>query len=441
VIGNGLQLQSSIDHDELGLSSDDADRMEREQEREFALFCATADFSRVQCFAELQFLIFSSALDSGDCIVVRRYRKDAGDTYGTKLQVIEADRLSNPNRAADTDQITDGVECNPQGVPVAYHITDRHPGDLRGMTRLNWERVPARTPQGKQLVIHLYDRLRPGLTRGVPYLAPVIEHLKQLGDYTDAELRAAVVSAFYTVFIETDSQDNISPIAGDTDPTLATNEVKLGSGAVIGLAPGEKANNPTPGRPNLAFDPFVQALLRQIGVALELPFELLIKHFTASYSASRAAIEMAWQFFRRKRSWVGSRLCQVTYEWCMDEAVASGRLNRPGYFDDPIMRQAYLGSEWIGPSRPSINPKAESDADKQDMEIGVKTGEQICMERTGGQIEKKLPQLGKENRMRAAAGLPPLSNSSGGQQAPAQPAPVDTSSGSDAETGYQGAAA
>jgi hypothetical protein len=45
-----------------------------------------------------------------------------------------------------------------------------------------------------------------------------------------------------------------------------------------------------PGRPNAQFDPFVTAIVRQIGVALELPYEILIKHFTSTYSAARAAI-------------------------------------------------------------------------------------------------------------------------------------------------------
>jgi capsid protein len=47
---------------------------------------------------------------------------------------------------------------------------------------------------GAPLVLHLFDKVRPGQSRGVPYLAPVIELIKQLGRYTDAEVMAAVVS-------------------------------------------------------------------------------------------------------------------------------------------------------------------------------------------------------------------------------------------------------
>jgi capsid protein len=62
------------------------------------------------------------------------------------------------------------------------------------------------------LVIHLLDVDRIAQTRGVPMLAPVIEALKQLDRYAEAELMAAVVSAFFTVFIKTDGDG--SPVEG-----------------------------------------------------------------------------------------------------------------------------------------------------------------------------------------------------------------------------------
>ena len=205
----------------------------------------------------------------------------------------------------------------------------------------------------------------------------------------------------FTVFVETGADESDAaggPVVGERPPGegLRDNEVKLGSGAIVSLAPGEKASIANPGRPNAQFDPFVQAFLRQIGVALELPYEMLIKHFTASYSASRAALEMAWQFFRRRRSWLSRRLCQVVYGWIIEEAVATGRLLAPGFFEDPLIAQAYCGAMWIGPSRASLNPLQEAEADALDIATCVKTREQVCMERTGGEWENKHRQLAKE---------------------------------------------
>lgn len=160
-------------------------------------------------------------------------------------------------------------------------------------------------------------------------------------------------------------------------------------------------------------------------MALELPVELLLKSFTSSYSASRAALEMAWQAFRRRRSWFAGRFCQPLYEWMMEEAVASGRLNRPGFFTDPIIRAAWCGAQWVGPQRQSLNPYQEAQADALDIQTGTKTIEQVCMERTGGDFDKKNEQRGKEQAARNAAGL--------GAPAPAAPG-AEQSSGTPDKT-------
>lgn len=437
VIGDGLALQASIDAQALGLSPEKADAYEREQEREWALFCKRADITGVQCFEELQELAFRAAKQSGDVLLVRRYRKRPGDVYGTKVQLIEADRLCNPNYAADSDTIVGGVEVDEDGQHVAYHVAKKHPGSQR-LAGNSWTRLPARDEQGRTLAIHLFDRTRPELTRGVPYLAPVVEHLKQISDYSDAEVTAAVVSAMFTVFITSPEDEQENPVVGDRgDANLEANEVKLGNGAVNSLAPGEKVEFANPARPNEKFDPFMQAFLRQVGVALELPFELLIKHFTASYSASRAALEMAWGFFRKQRSRFAWRVCQEVYGWMMDEAVASGRLARPGYFADPVVRDAWLGADWIGPSRASLNPKMEAEADEIDIRTGVKTREQVVIERTGGDIDKKTEQLAREEKARRAMGLGPASPKAS-QGEPAKD--DDGSNDDDTETEDRGAA-
>jgi lambda family phage portal protein len=403
VVGEGLKLQASIDTKVLGITPEQADEYEREQEREWGVFCATADFSRVQCFDELQQLGMRSMLESGDVFAIRRFRLDAGDVYGTKIQLIEADRVSNPNNAMDTDKIAGGVEAD-DGVPVAYHVSDRHPGSFR-YSAMKWERVPARTETGLQTVLHVFERTRPELTRGVPFLAPVIEHIKQLTTYSASEVDAAVVSSFVTAVIETPAGEDGEPILGETDPSLAANEVKLGPGAVISLADGEKLTSFNPSRPNVNFDAFVKPFCREIGVALDLPVEMLLKSFTASYSASRAALEMAWMSWRRRRSVFAGRLPQPVYEWMMEEAVASGRLVRPGFFSDPVIRAAWCGALWIGPQRQSLNPYQEAQADALDIQTGAKTIEQVCMERTGGDFEKKNEQRAKEQAARQKAGL------------------------------------
>ncbi|KQS90307.1 phage portal protein [Rhizobium sp. Leaf386] len=404
VIGEGLRVLPQVDGDALGLSKKAARDWNRKARAEFALACWTADFTGVNSFDELQALVFGSAEESGDVLVIRRYRRDPGDTYGVKLQVIEADRLSNPNNHMDSDTIVGGVEASGDGVVLAYHVSDRHPGDTFRKA-MSWRRIPAFYNDGRPICLHIFKRLRPDQARGVPFLSPVIEAFKQLGTYSEAEIEAAVLAAFFTVFVKTpDGQSG--PLASTGEDLRSGKEtVGLGKGAIVDLAEGEDIVIANPSRPNQNFDPFVLAILKQIGAALELPFELLIKHFSASYSASRAALEMAWQTFRRERAWIIRNLCQPYYEMVLEEAIVMGRIEAPGFFDDPAIRRAWLNAAWYGPVKMSLDPKKDADADAGDLANRTKTRSQIIMERTGGDIESVFEQLGYEAKLAEENGL------------------------------------
>lgn len=409
VVGEGLMVAPSIDHKLLGLTEEQKEAWETAAAMEFSLAAEGADFTKVLSFDEMQALALRSVMESGDVFALRRYREDPGEVYGTRMQMIEADRVSNPGRAADTASVVGGIRFNDDGVAVGYHVSNRHPGDylLTAGATLAWKEVPARDADGRPLVLHLAERLRPDQARGVPYLAPVIELLRVLGGYTENEATAALVTSMFTVFV-TSAQDEggaVKPIVGETDSTTAANELKLGPGAIIDLADGEDVKMANPLRPNAGFDAFVMSLCRQIGVALELPYELLIKHFTASYSASRAALETAWQFFRKRRAWLARRFCQPYYEMVLWEAVARGRLEAPGFFDDPLIRRAWCGAYWNGPARISLNQYVDAQADDLNLQNRLISRERIIQERFGGTFEDTRSQLAKEERVLEAAGL------------------------------------
>lgn len=406
VVGSGLTPHAKIDHEALGITPEDAAALGRQAETEWSLIAATIDFTRVQSDEDMQGTVFRGALESGDIFGVRRYRKDPGDTYGTKVQLIEADRVANPNWSGDRPNLAGGVQIDADGVPVAYHVTNRHPGELSS-ARLEWTAIPARFKDGRSVVLHLFDRLRPDQSRGIPYLAPVIEALHELGEYTDAEVRAAVISAYFTVFVKKQSPTEDGPLpagkgGGDDD------EIELAPGAVIDLAEGEDVQIANPGRPNPALDAFLTAMLRQIGVALELPFEVLVKHFTSSYTAGRAALEMAYFFWRRRRAWLARNWCQQLYTWMWEEAVAIGRLKAPGFFTDPVKRQAYLYAEWIGPTRISLDPLKDAKADDLDLTNSATTLQNIAIQRTGGDWQDNILQRGREMKLMREEGVAPL---------------------------------
>jgi lambda family phage portal protein len=451
IVGSGIRPQSKMDAKFLGLTPEAAEAWQQNTEREFSLWAESqaCDMERSGTFYDLQELAFRSVLENGDVFVNLPFNTVAGQPYDLRIQLIEADRISNPNWRADGSEFNSnllfgGVEKDQFGAPVAYHVSNVHPGALNNSRKLTWARMPAfGAKTGRRNVLHLYRKLRIGQSRGIPDLAAVIEPLKQLERYTEAEITAAVISGMFSVFVKTTDAEGLnlpvtereaspySPGYGPGGSPVAPadkRDVGMNPGAIIDLRPEEDVVFADPKRPSTAFDPFVMAILRQIGVALELPFEVLVKHFTASYSAARAALLEAWRFYLNRRAWLVSAFCQPVFEEWMAEAVAVGRINAPGFFDDPAIRKAYCRAVWIGPGRGQINPQAETDAAVARIEAGISTREKEAMEMDGSDWNLLHPQSVMEKKMRVEGGLElPVDAVLKAQSA--QPQPKDKNSG------------
>lgn len=415
-VGSGLKLQARLDRNILGMTEEQADAWEDSVEREWNLWAESqeCDAARTLNFAAYQDLAFRQTLENGDVFVSMPRITRIGSPFLLKLQMIEADRVCNKGFIGDSSILCGGVEKDEYGAPIAYHIMDQHPGNNYAANKYKWTVVPAfGSNTGARNVLHLYKMLRPGQSRGVPYLAPVIESLKQLDRYTEAELTAAVVSGLLTVFITTETGNPDFPELvsdgygreSETTTTGSNEKVKMGSGTIIGLKKDESVETVNPGRPNAQFDPFVKAVLEQIGVALELPFEVLLHHFTSSYSASRAALQEAWRFFRSRRSWLVSSFCQPVYETWLADAVALGRIAAPGFFADYRIRKAYCAAIWVGEAPSQLDPVKEVDAAVTRVEKGFSTVDEETVLLTGGDFQANYPRIVKERRLLADAGL------------------------------------
>ena len=439
VVGTGLEFHSRIDAEFLGLDPDAAEEWQNSAERLFRGWAEyEADITGMSTFYGLQALAFRSVLEGGDAFAVLPRVKRPGALFDTRVQLIESELVSNPKGVKDDAKIVAGVEKNPNGFPIAYHFCNQYDGrNIPGVAK-EWKRIEAfGAKSGRRNVLHLLHVLRPGQTRGVPFLAPVIEPIKQLKDYAEAEITAAVVSGMFAVFIKTPGGQGFEPLTTNPDGSAKAgerngDEIRLEPGLVASLGEGEEPVAFNPGRPNTAFDPFVQAILRQIGMRLGIPFEVLIKHFTASYSAARAALLEAWRFFRVQREWLVSSFCQPVFEAWMDEAVAKGLIAAPGYFDDIQVRRAYLGSEWTGDGMGQLNPRDEIEAAKERVALGVSNRAIEASETSGRDWRTIHRQLAIEERERREDGLGPPVVQGGGPQQPGGPTNMDAPDAPDA---------
>ncbi len=162
------------------------------------------------------------------------------------------------------------------------------------------------------------------------------------------------------------------------------------------IRPGEKVDFGNPNHPNTSFDAFLRAMCSQIGAALGIAAEELLMQFNSSYSASRAALMESWKGYKMRREWIVSDLCRPVYELWFSDAVALGRVSAPGFFDDPLKRAAWLGSEWIGPSQGQLDPVKEVTAEILAVKHGFSTHEKSTVKLGGGDLDDNVAQLLQE---------------------------------------------
>lgn len=415
-VGSGLILKPVIDFKHLGIEREESEKIKQQILREWSIWSESkfCDNSRQNDFYELQQIAFMSWLMNGDAIGLIQYDDNAFDykPYQLKIKLIESDKLCSPNSVTSEyfeeikndrtgNRIINGIEIDDNGAVVAYHICNKYSSDFTNDRK--WTRVEAfgkRT--GNPNIIHVFNAERCEQYRGVPLLAPVIESIKQLTRYQEAEIMAAVVNGLFSVFITTNDGDDDVDFEGLDDGEECErndNELELAPGVINFLKSGESVQTVDAKRPNTNFDGFVSSMCKYIGAGLEIPYEILLKSFTASYSASRAALLEAWKAYKMRRKWFANDFCKPIYETWLSEAVAKGRVNCPGFFSSVEIRKAYSKSEWIGPAPGQLDPVKEATGAKMRIEQGFSTRETESAEINGSNFEQNVEQLVIENRM------------------------------------------
>ena len=413
VVGWGIRPKPKIDQDALGLSDDAAAEWQATALREFNLWARTAmcDAARQNTFWELQELAFRSMLVSGDVFALFGEKPNSRNPYQLVIRLIEADRVSTPessgeSEAQNTDgggRIVDGIEISRDGEVVKYHIATYHPLQDETPEEITWDAIDAYGKDtGQPNVLHLMTVERPEQHRGIPFVSGMIEQVKQLDRYMDGELAASLVAAMLTVFITNDgtnddSYDSINDsVPEDAKVTDDSMRIELGNGNVYELPPGKKVDHVGVNRAPTAFESFVSEVVTIIGSSMEIPYEVLMHRYDHNYTASRSAMLDFWKVVRRYRQHFIERFNQPIYEQWLAEAVALGRIDAPGFFDDPAIRDAWCGCQWIGTSQGHVQPVQEATAAKIRMETGISTGEQEAMEYNGGDWMDNVRQRGRE---------------------------------------------
>ncbi len=423
-VGSGLVPKPKIDYEFLGITEEEAKKLEKQIKKEFALWAESTlcDNNDQNNFYELQQIAFADWLKNGEEFALIKYDEKAlpDMPYRLRIKLVEADRICTPGSydgsydgfntvKKNGNSIMNGVEINKSGKVIAYHICSQFPGEYNG-GGYDWQRIEKRGKKtGNPNILHIFNGERAGQYRGVPFLAPVIQTLKQLTRYTEAEIMAAIINSMFSIFVQTENGEGVTDFSGADeegevqDNGLKDDEVEFGYGTINFLKTGESVHSVESAHPSNGYDAFAFTMASHIGAALEVAPEVLLKKFTNNFSASKGALNETWKAFRMRRKWFINDFCQEVYVLWFNEAVSTGRLKAPGYFNSPLVKKAYTNTTWNGPAQGMLNPVQEVSAAVGRISEGLSTHEDECIALNGSDFDDNVRTLKNENAVLAEA--------------------------------------
>ena len=129
VVGTGLVCYAQVDSAALGITPEQGCELNKQLDRIWELYALDpreCDAEATLNHYQLQALTLVSTLVNGDVFVATPFTERTGTIFGTRLQLIEADRVCNPNEQPDTENLVDGIEFDRFGAPIRYHVASSY---------------------------------------------------------------------------------------------------------------------------------------------------------------------------------------------------------------------------------------------------------------------------------------------------------------------------
>ena len=393
VVGKGITTQIKVDDNRK------TDRREKRLNNIWRAWAGTTacDFEGIHDFFGIQRLVMRAVVESGEVLVrIRRVgRQNAIGPDGIErevppiqLQVLEADFLATTRvftRLQNGNVIIQGVELDPQGKVVAYHIFQDHPGSLDPMpgSRFKTIRIPGNE------ILHVYRMDRPGQIRGVPWLAPIMLRLRDFDLYEDAQLKRQQCAAMFTAFVH--------DIEGVDDDEETKEEIELGEkmepGMIEILPPGKDITlSDPPGADN--YGEYTSVVLHSIAAGLGITFESLTGNLKQlSFSGGRLGfLEMNRNIEAWRSNIMLSKFMRPGFQWFVNGLDLIGE------------NVSSIKGVFTPPRREMIDPTREVPALKTAIRSGIKTLSSVIRE-SGADPDTHFEEMAADNAVLDSLGL------------------------------------
>lgn len=406
VVGTGIVPQLKVNHDELGITKKQAREYSRVAERIFRRWCKNSDSGERMPFWRQLRLAMGQMVEVGEVFslptMVEVSRPDR--EIERRCEIVAAHRVETPIDKFDTETLRAGVELGDRSQPIAYWVRKNYPNDYQYTGTEDYTRIPARDRDGRRKVIHLYEQIWPGQTRGISELHAVLRTINRYGQYMKAEEAAQHISACIGLLLQT---PHATPGAlGKKVDALGKKLFNMSPGMVKTLPHGYDVKPFVPDRKTGDnVPPYLEILERHIANGLNMSYGTLTRNYAKSnFSNTKAEIGHDNLAFDIKRQCLAQDLPQEYLELVLEEAFLKGWL--PDFVTDFQENLSdWCRADWIGtPGRRWLEPMKDAQAAQIALEMGADSEQRIAKER-GSDLEEMLLEQLEAKELREELGL------------------------------------
>ncbi len=341
-----------------------------------------------------QYLACREMVEGGEIFARARTRR-ISDGYEVPLQIqlLEAEHCDGARlEISGGKRLINGIEFDKIGRRKGYWMFEFHPQSRGLFASSNVSKlVPA------DQIAHLFEPQRTQV-RGVTWLAPILQYVRQLEDYELAEnVRKKIEACMVGIIIPKDNDDiavgyrEDGQQNGDNDhggvqmTDTHGNPFERFEPGMFGVAHGGgdvKFNNPAMTQ---GMEAYVRTRLRAIASGSRVPYELLTGDYSqANFASGRLGLLNYRRFVSAfQRHYFIPQFCAPTMRWFVQRARWAGKIS-----EKPIRW------EWHTPGLESISPVDESKADLMDIRMGKRSPQDVISQ-TGRDPERVLEEIGE----------------------------------------------
>lgn len=335
----------------------------------FADFCEAPTVCGRLDAIELEKLIVTSWARDGEFLLEEVRGAEYAD--GLAFNPIEADMLDhalNTVYPSTGNQIRMGVEINAKGQRVAYHFLNQHPGDaswLSPLTKKRYRRVSA------DRVIHVYEVLRAGQTRGEPPMSSIPTMVQMLDGYREAEVTGRRIKSATMGFITEDAEAENGPgkgldgMADGVSDETGDFEIDLVPGTFKKLPRGMDFKTFDPGGMDSDFAEFEGQIKTDISMGVSIsPVSLGYETAKLSYSTHRGVVADDRETYKGLQSFFIRRVMRLIFTRWLRSHVAFNETSQI----PPSRMLAIAGNfKFFGRGWEQIDPTKDTKAENEQL--------------------------------------------------------------------------